>query len=188
MTDDLINEASEYNPFQAPRAWPDGEDWPSDHPEAIRRRYLSHEASAKSIGSLHLCGGLVCILIAIGLWFMPLQRSILNGPAISLALAGVVMFVFAVAAHRLKRWSRLPSSVLAVVTGLAAFIVGIPIAAYFLYVMFSANGQMVYSEEYREIIEQTPHVKYKTPAIAWTVLLLVIGLIGFGVVISLFAP
>jgi hypothetical protein len=187
VTYDMDNDTAEHNPFQAPRASLDN-DWPSDHPEAIRRRYLSHEASAKSLGTLHLCAGIVCILISIGLWFVPLQPSILDGPTIVLAVVGVAMLFLAVAANRLKRWSRFPSAVLAVVVGLAAFIIGIPIAAYFLYVMFGANGQMVYSEEYREVIKQTPHIKYRTPAIAWTVLLLLIGLIGLGVAASVFGP
>ncbi|HIF01531.1 MAG TPA: hypothetical protein EYG03_08985 [Planctomycetes bacterium] len=187
MTDDMDIYAAEHNPFQAPRAWFDN-DWPADHPEAIRRKYLSHEASAKSIGTLHLCGGLVCILISIGLWFVQMQPSSLNGPIVVSAVVGVAMFFLAVSANRLKRWSRFPSAVLAVAVGLAAFIVGIPIAVYFLYVMFGANGQMVYSDEYREIIKQTPHIKYRTPAIAWTVLLLLIGLIGLGVAASVFGP
>jgi hypothetical protein len=45
----------------------------------------------------------------------------------------------------------------------------------------------VFSDEYREIIEQTPEIKYKTSKVLWFFLFLLLGLIGLGIVVELFA-
>ena len=45
--------------------------------------------------------------------------------------------------------------------------------------MLSEKGQIVFSDEYRRVIEQTPHIVYKTSVVVWILLL---ALIGFGIV------
>ena len=44
------------------------------------------------------------------------------------------------------------------------------------------KGNVVFSDEYQHVIEQTPHIVYKTSIIAWIFLFLLIALIGFGLV------
>ena len=41
---------------------------------------------------------------------------------------------------------------------------------------------MVFSDEYRAVIEQTPHIKYRTSIIVWIVLGLLLLLIVFGII------
>ena len=40
---------------------------------------------------------------------------------------------------------------------------------------------MVFSDEYRAVIEQTPHIKYRTSIIVWIVLGLLLLLIAIGI-------
>ena len=47
---------------------------------------------------------------------------------------------------------------------------GIPITAYFLFVMFGQKEQFVYSGDYKAVIRQTSHIKHKTPVIGWVLL------------------
>ena len=178
----------DYNPFLPPAESFDTERHTGTTAEAIRNRYLSHESSVRSIGSIHIAGGFVCLLWPISMYFEPLRRSSDIVPVVLLTLAGVVMFYFALAAYRLQRWSRIPSAIVTVLVGLAGACIGVPIAAYFLYVMFGPNGQMVYSDEYRQIIKQTPQIQYKTQTVSWFVLLILVSLICVVVMMTLAGP
>ena len=80
----------------------------------------------------------------------------------------------------MKKWARIPTGILSGI-GLLAFPIGTLINAYVLYLIFSAKGKMVFSDEYRAVIEQTPHIKYRTSIIVWIVLGLLLLLIAFGI-------
>ena len=56
-----------------------------------------------------------------------------------------------------------------------------------LYLIFSAKGKMVFSDEYRAVIEQTPDIKYRTSVIVWIVLGLILVIIAFGLFGAFFA-
>jgi len=43
--------------------------------------------------------------------------------------------------------------------------------------LFSHKGEMVFSDCYEEIIQGTPHIKYKTLIIVWIFLFILIGVI-----------
>jgi hypothetical protein len=60
--------------------------------------------------------------------------------------------------------------------GLCAVPVGTLINGYILYLVASEKGATVMTEQYRQIVEQTPHIIYKTSAIVWFLLALVIML------------
>ena len=40
----------------------------------------------------------------------------------------------------------------------------------------------MFSGEYRRVIEQTPHIVYKTSVVVWILLILLLALIGVGIV------
>lgn len=46
---------------------------------------------------------------------------------------------------------------------------------------------MVFSPYYKEIISQTPHIKYKTSIVVWIFLGLLLALLGLGIVGAIFA-
>ena len=70
---------------------------------------------------------------------------------------------------------------------LAGAVVGSIIPAYVLYLLLSAKGTMVFSPEYKRIIAETPHVKYRTSCIVWgflVVLLVILAIAVIGGVVS----
>jgi hypothetical protein len=62
------------------------------------------------------------------------------------------------------------------------------IPGYILYLLLSPKGAVVFSPEYREIIERTPHIKYKTSWLVKGCLILFILLIVFAVLLAILAP
>ena len=92
---------------------------------------------------------------------------------------GIGQFCVGYGLRRLKRWSRVPSGILSGL-GLLAIPIGTLINAYILYLIFSKKGKMVFSDEYHDIIKQTPHIKYRTSIVIWVVLGVLLALMGFG--------
>lgn len=80
---------------------------------------------------------------------------------------------------KLSPWARIAGTVLSSL-GLLAFPVGTLINVYILYLLLCEKGKMVFSGEYKTIIQQTPHLKSKTSIIVWALLgiLLVLLLVG----------
>lgn len=58
--------------------------------------------------------------------------------------------------------------------GLVGVPISLAISIYCLYLVFSQKGRMVFSPEYKEIIERTPHVKYRSACGVVLVVLLVL--------------
>ena len=182
----------QHNPFEAPETAYEDVDAPLSEAERIRKEHLSHEASVKSVGSLYLLGGLLSLLIFVGILF-----GGMSGPGgvdpvaivvvVFSTMMSVGMLITAWGLQKLHFWARVVSTVISVI-GLAGFPIGTLINGYILYLLWSPKGTMVFSEQYKEIIAQTPHIKYKTSLIVWTFLILLLIVIGMGVVALLFAP
>jgi hypothetical protein len=149
--------------------------------ERIRKEHINHEASVKSVGFLYVLGGV--LLIAIGSVLLAGGMSARPGPqhlallgGVYLAL-GVFQVFMAVGLRRLRPWSRIAASILSAV-GLLAFPVGTIINGYILYLLVCANGRTVFSEDYQRVIEQTPHIRYKTSILIWIALILILNCLG----------
>ena len=146
--------------------------------EDIRKEHIKHEASVTSIGILYYLGGAAMTVMGIFGMFAGGAEAILTS-AFLLAL-GIGQFWVGTGLRRLKKWARIPTGILSGI-GLLAFPIGTLINAYILYLIFSQKGKMVFSDEYRAVIEQTPHIKYRTSIIVWIVLGLLLLLIAFGI-------
>lgn len=146
--------------------------------EEIRKEHIKHEASVTSIGILYYLGGAAMTVMGIFGMFAGGAEAILTS-AFLLAL-GIGQFWVGTGLRRLKKWARIPTGILSGI-GLLAFPIGTLINAYILYLIFSQKGKMVFSDEYRAVIEQTPHIKYRTSIIVWIVLGLLLLLIAFGI-------
>lgn len=162
--------------------------------ELIRRKHLSHEASIKSVGLLYGFGFvLLCIMTVINL------VGVLTGQGgqASGAMAIGLVFVFLLAAwtglvgatawnlRKLTPLGKILGIIVAAI-GLIGFPIGTLISAYILYLLLSEKGTVVFSPQYKSVIAQTPHIKYKTSIVVW-ILLALIGLlfivgIGFALV------
>ena len=158
--------------------------------ESIRKQYLSHEASVKSIGLLYWLGGIILLLVTvvylIGGVRMMLDPKTVPGGAVLLVLAifvgslAVFQITVAMAIGKLKPWSRIAATVLSCI-GLLGFPIGTLINGYFLYLLQSKKGEYVFSAPYQQVIAATPHIKYKTSIVVWILLGILLVLIGMGV-------
>ena len=72
------------------------------------------------------------------------------------------------------------------VIGLIGIPIGTLISVYFLYLLCSAKGSVVFSDEYEDVIRQTPHIKYKTSIVVWIFLGLLILVFAIGIIALMF--
>lgn len=150
----------------------------------IRQEHLKHESSIKSIGTLYTLGGLLLIVAAIIAIYGATQTkeapSDLGTFAILVPLAGLQLWL-GLSLRKLKKGARIPAIVMSAI-GLIGIPIGTIISIYFLYLLCSKKGKMVFSSEYAQVIAETPGMKYRTSALAWILLLTFILL----VVVALF--
>lgn len=151
----------------------------------MRRRHLKHEAAVKSIGTLYYLGAFF-LTIAGAVMFLEDKSSLGMRIVICGFLVGLGALQFWVGRglRGLKPWARIPTGVLSGI-GLLGFPMGTLINGYILYLVFSAKGATVFSEEYQEVIAQTPDMKYGTSIIAWAFLGLIVLVIAFAVITRL---
>ena len=157
--------------------------------ESIRRRYIAHEASIKSIGILYMLGAIIMIPIGMVMLVLPFARADMGAAEAAIVVAisliylsiGVLQAFTAVGLRRLRPWARIVSIVLSVI-GLLAFPLGTLISAYILYLLVSAKGEFIFSPPYQDIVFQTPHVRYKTSLVAWIALGVLLLVIAVGIV------
>jgi hypothetical protein len=160
--------------------------------EEVRKTYLNHETSIRSLSLLYLIGGVMFAATTLMAFNMIATQSAAR--TMVLAFSGILSFtalVISVGLRRLKRWVRFPIGffsgliLLSVTMNLllgsqtgAMIIVGL-VTFYILYLVFSKKGRMVFSLEYQEIIRQTPHIKRRSSVILWILLgLLILLIIG----------
>jgi hypothetical protein len=166
--------------------------------ESIRKRYLGHEASVKSIGTLYLIGGVFSLLIST-LYIIAGIRSFgdpgpneFGGPTLVLLVAlavgagflslGVLQIWSGIGVRKLRPAARIGATVISAI-GLLGFPIGTLISAYFLYLLLSQKGSYVFSDAYKQVIAQTPHMRYKTSILTWIVVILLVTLVLLVIVI-----
>jgi hypothetical protein len=142
--------------------------------EAVREELIFHEAIFKSIGSLYLSAGFLCVVAlftlliseSVGLPVKSIKMSTVESIVALSAFAafGIFIGMFLRRLHPAIRVAWIASSA----AGMLHFPLGTLINGYFLYVLFSDKGRRVFAPEYQEIIKQTPHVKYH-PSIIVTI-------------------
>ncbi len=178
--------------------------------ELIRKSHLSHEANIQSFGCLYTFGGILGIIgglfyAAMGVFIhasgVPAQMANQNAPVpnanpaaagLFVALMGLVFLAISVAnllAGRSMRTLNPKGKMLAVIVTAIGLLnpCGIPIAGYLLYLLLSTKGEMVFSDHYKEIIQATPHIKYKTSIIVWIFLFILIGVILAAIIATVVA-
>jgi hypothetical protein len=146
---------------------------------ALRRQYLNHEASIRSIGSLYYLGAVIGLMVGALTLLGPRQAVPMR------YLIGPLMILLGVAYWKLGAWlrnldarGRIPATVLACI-GLIAFPIGTLINAYILYLLNSKKAAVVFSDEYHRVIEATPEIKYRTSiVVVLFAVLLAIVLLG----------
>lgn len=165
------------NPFAAPQFGADlapQANVASDDVEAIRRKYLQHETSVKSIAWLYYFGVAV-IVLAVGAltYYAAIDRILLRDYALSLGIAivsAVIAVVLAIGLRRLDGRFRIPVAIFAGFNMLSLNPFAILVNACIMYLVLCEKGRYVLSPEYKEIVRQTPHIRYRTRPGAWIAL------------------
>lgn len=155
--------------------------------EATRNAYISHEASVKSVGVLYYLGGVALFLVGIGALIPGFagkgEAAAFIASPILLAL-GTGQFCVGRGLRRLRPWARISSGILSGI-GLLGFPIGTIINGYILYLVCSQKGAVVFSSEYQAVIQQTPHIKYRTSIVVWIVLGFVLLLVAIGIIMAI---
>ncbi len=174
----MSDEPDMVNPYEAPQALP--EEVIGSDAEAIRTSYISLESSIKSISLVHMLTAMPFAFALLGAIEALHQGLTSTWPGDDRVMEGVIGVLVAGSGSRViglfclwvigtKEVGPRPRTWLSVV-GLLLFPVGTIVNAYFLYLLRSDKAAFVFSDEYREVIRQTPHVVYKTAGWLWVVL------------------
>jgi hypothetical protein len=167
------------NPYAAPTASVEDVS-ASPEKEAIRREHINHEASIKAVGFLYYIGGVAVTVAGIAN-----LAGDAPGVGVFLLVIGVGQLVAGWGVRALRQWGRVLGCILSGI-GLFGFPIGTLINAYILYLFLAKKGRTVFTPEYQEVIEATPHVKYRTSIVVWICLALLVGLILLGVTMAFF--
>lgn len=177
----------DYNPYQTPAANVEGAaDANLAEAETVRKEHIGHEASIKSVGILYYLGALGLLIAGIAQFgtFSDSSFGFSIGIAAFFIGLGALYFWIGSGLRKLKRSIKNVAGVFSVL-GLINFPVGTIINGYILYLLYSKKGTMVFSDKYQNIIDATPHIKYKTSIVIWIILALLLLLIGTAVIYPL---
>jgi hypothetical protein len=161
---------------------------PAESPETIRNANLKHEASVQSIGILYLIGSVLMVvsgtlsLIKPG----PGDHTVTLVTGALLIVLGILQGWTGSLLRKLDPRAVMPATLLSCI-GLLGVPIGTLVSVYVLYLLHSAKGKLVFSPDYRAVIEATPHIKYKTSVLVWILLGLLLLLLAVGMIAALFA-
>jgi hypothetical protein len=148
--------------------------------ERIRQEFIGREASIKSIGTL-------CYLGAVFSGFYALAFSGLGATDAEMRLVGIVLAIFCALMAILHGWIghglrklhkklRIAAIVISVL-----WMLNIPIGTILgiiaVFKLGGDKGSYIFSDEYRQIVDATPQIRYRTSRTAWIVLALLIATI-----------
>lgn len=177
--------SSRPNPYEPPKAEVADITVLDSEAESIRREHIKHESSIRSVGALYYLGGGLMIVAAIGL----LAASTLEpnamwyGISAVYVLLGVFSWIVGWHLRRLQTWARVAAIVLSGI-GLLGFPLGTLINAYILYLLLSQKGRRIFQADYADIVDATPHIRYRTSVLVWIVL----GVLLVGIVAAITVP
>jgi hypothetical protein len=138
---------------------------------AIRHEHLKHEASIRSIGILYF---LVAVFMFLGGLIGLAQGS--GGGLLAMMIGAVMGYT----AAQIRKLSSRVRNLVRVLSGVGLLVIplGTLINAYVLYRVFSQKGRFILSDEYRAIIDQTPHIKDESSRVLGVLLWFVLGLLS----------
>lgn len=156
--------------------------------EAVRHELLRHESAIKSVGSLFYFGAVGGLGAAIMFFLWDSEAAGAEPVSFAVKVAGALLLLGLATMYgwvgrsvrQLKDTGRYAASVLAAI-GLINVPIGTLIGAYILYLLHSEKGKRVFSDEYRSIVEATPHIKYKSKAMMLLLVIVVSLVLVFAV-------
>ena len=158
--------------------------------KALRRKYLKHEGEVRSLGLLYMFFGLVGVLASLAGVILAISGNEslaalpIRGTFIGLLIVGVLfllygsLFALGWFVNQLHDWAKIVITIFLVI-GLLGFPVGTAINGYFLWVLHSEKGKVIFTDDYREAVRLTPNMKPQSSAIL-TIIGILVGLaIGY---------
>lgn len=178
-------EDQHFNPYAAPQTTDLGTSFADSPAEELRRYHLNHETSVRSFSLLYFIGFLFCMVVAVSGFFSVRNQALAGGNLSVLFLMiytalGVFQLLVGIGLRRLTTFGRVGGTILGVM-GLIAFPIGSIVSAYLLYLLWSQKGSVVFSQRYRDVIDQTPHIKYRTSLLVWIALIFLLAVITVGI-------
>jgi hypothetical protein len=154
-----------------------------ENAEATRKKFLTHEATVKSIGSLYYFWA-VCYFLGGVVWLVYREESVATriGTSILLVLFGAAFFWVGRGLRVIDPKVKTLATMLAVFPLMAIPLLGV----YVLYIIHSAKGKVVFSKEYRAVIEATPALRYRTSLFTWILLGLLISVFVASILLVVF--
>ncbi len=168
----------EENPYRPPEVAEVAAEEIISDPGRIRREHLRHEASLKGAGTLMILGGLlsgIALLMVIP-GPKPGTAWIAGSDWMIVAVFGIMLvgqLGVGIGLRSLRPWSWIPAIIVSALS-LINFPLGTLIGAYFLFLLISPKGRRILARDYREIVRQTPDIRYRTPLWLWILLLLIV--------------
>jgi hypothetical protein len=171
------------NPYQAPKTNIQPADTTA---EKIRLENIRHETSIKSIGFIYYLTAFIMAPIAFGFLMVAIE---VTNPENILIAGGLILMIFfllwtARKLRQLKPTAKIPSTLISII-GLLAIPIGPVISLYTLYAIYCKKGRLILSNEYREIIDATPDIRYQTSIIIWIALTAILLMIATAIIIPM---
>ncbi len=183
-------EPTAFNPYAAPegQAWSDS--FLPSSPQAVRKQFIHCESNIHSIGGLMILGGLLVsfgfgLAASIAIADGGLDRGVRAGFLIAIVLAGLWQIYTGIQLRRLKMSSRVPAAI-----ACGIWILFIPVGTILggvsLWYIMRPAASFVFSEEYAQVIRNTPEIGASTSIAGWSLLTIVLALIGLALLAATF--
>jgi len=156
--------------------------------EEIRRVYIDHETSIKSVSYLYYLGSVFVVIMAVTSAIVNKgEKPLMDRISTAMLMSGIAVFQAWVGMElrTLKRWARVAAGILSGI-GLLSIPIGTIINGYILYLLFGKKGAEVFSPGYQMVIAETPGVKGKTSVMVWVVMGLMVLLCIIGILVVIF--
>lgn len=185
-------ETTTFNPYAAPDEQTLSASLLPSDPEAIRKQFIHCESNIKSIAGLMMLGGFLVFcgfgLLALGLFTGSNGDFWSSLPALFLLgmmLAGIGQIYTGIKLRGLKLTARIPA---AIACGLWILFVpvGTVLGGVSLWYILRPAASFVLSKEYAEVVRCTPQVTTSTSIAGWSLLMVVLAVIGLTLFVAMF--
>ncbi len=153
--------------------------------EETRRKLINQEASIRTVGFLKIIWGFICLVREsiqfVADWQIPQGEPKELLPFFVGLAVGTLILGVGIGLRKLDSRVRVVAALMETLGLLAIPLYPVlawfaPINLYIMWLVLNPRGKFIFSEEYKEVIAQTPQVKAKTAIITWVLLAIVLAL------------
>lgn len=158
--------------------------------ERLRRENLRHESAIAAFGWFFLIGGVIGLLgffLSLVMLLLVYFQGTIDIPwgfqifSLSMQLIlSVVQLTTAQNLLKLKRWARIVATIMSI--GFILYGIGI----WFLILVWSEKGNLIFSDQYRTAYEATPYIKRHMTTTAWILIFFPLVAFAIGLVLAVF--